>query len=117
MSKQCMFCDEPASRFCDFAIALVDSGEVVKTKGRAPYRVTSMEAMLSVSYTCDAPMCGECGEVAGFISGKESDTIDHCKGCADREDGIKGLMTPAQIAATRRQWHAQYRRSRIGSVA
>ena len=97
-------------------IALVEAG-LHKPKGRPAYRITTMEAMLAHSYTCDAPFCSKHGHVVGFICGKDSDTIDHCAGCvAAKRAGARGLLPPGAIAAIRKQWHAEYRRMRLGGV-
>ncbi len=114
--ERCLFCNEPATRLCDQAIGLVWTGERQKAKGRAPHRVTSMEAMLSHDYTCSAPCCDKHAHVAGFICGKDSDTIDHCAGCFGLDLHPVGLLTPAEIDVRRRMMHAAYRRSRICSM-
>jgi len=118
VSERCLFCDKPATRYCDEAIAKVDGGWH-KPKGRPPYRVTTMEAMTSGSYTCDAPCCSEHARVVGFICcrpSKHSDTIDHCAGCQTRERKPLALLSLEAIAALRTQMHARYRRSRISTV-
>ncbi len=108
-----MYCNEPATRLCDAVIALVDGGWV-KPRGATPYKVTTMEAMLSTSYTCEAPFCATHGKVVGFICGKDGDTIDYCAGCIAAERGrFERILTPGAIAALRRQRHAEYRRQRI----
>lgn len=114
--ERCLFCNAPATRLCDAPIAMVEAGWH-KPKGRPPYRITTMEAMLSHSYTCDVPFCGKHGKVIGFICGKDPDTIDHCAGCvAAGRDGGRGLLSPGAIDALRKQWHADYRRMRLGGV-
>ncbi|HZF98302.1 MAG TPA: hypothetical protein VEY92_08680 [Pseudoxanthomonas sp.] len=112
-----MFCDQAATRLCDNALAMVDAGEVCKQPGAPPHRVTSMEAMLSHSYTCDAPFCDAHGHVVGFVCGVDSDTIDNCMGCYGKSNDGMSLMTPGAIDAMRRQMHAGYRRQRISAAA
>lgn len=116
MTEPCLFCGKPATRLCDAPIAMVDGGWH-KPNGRPPYKVTTMEAMLSTSYTCDAPFCEDHGHVIGFICGDIGDTIDHCCGCFNsRREGPHGLMTPGAIDAIRKKWHSEYRRSHPWAV-
>lgn len=113
---KCLFCDSEATVFCDKAIALVSTGELVKRKGQAPFAVTSMEAMLSTSYTCDAPVCAKHARPVGHICGHG--TIDHCHGCIGAVVNPRlPLLTAAQIDTARNCMHARYRRSRIGVVS
>lgn len=113
MTDRCLFCDAPATHLCDAVIALPDGGWH-KQRGKPPYRVTTMEAMLSESHTCDAPFCAKHGKTVGHISGKDCDTIDHCAGCAARNRGTGNLLLSHEaIAALRRQWHQEYRRGRV----
>lgn len=113
---RCLFCDSPATHFCDRVIALPYIGETEKLKGRPAYRITSMKAMLSIAHTCDAPMCERHRHIVGFICGKDGDTIDYCAGCAVGDHGIAPLLTPEAIEAVRQQIHTGYRRVRIGVV-
>lgn len=113
---RCLFCAAPATHFCDRAIALVDIGETEKPKGKPPYRITSMKAMLSTSYTCDAPVCDRHRHVVGFICGKQGDTIDYCEGCYGVDHGLVSLMSSGAIDSVRKQMHARYRRALIEVV-
>lgn len=113
--ERCLFCNQPATRLCDRVIGMVDAGERVKVRGRPAYSVTSMEAMLSVSYTCDAPICAEHTRVVGHVCGKDHDTIDHCVGCCGAARANE-LLTPAAIESRRARMHATYRRGRVKSV-
>lgn len=108
-----MFCDRPATRLCDKSIGLIYLGETERLSKGVEYRVTSMEAMLSHSHTCDASMCERHQVVVGFICGKEGDTIDYCIGCHLDPAHPGGLMTPDEIDAERRRLHALYRRTRM----
>lgn len=116
MGERCLFCDKPATRLCDRAIAMVADPDPIKVKGRAPYRVATMDAMLSTDYRCSAPCCSDHCRVAGFICGKDGDTIDHCIGCYGIDRGPVGLANPDEIEARRRYMHAAYRRTRIEAV-
>lgn len=108
MVEPCFFCGEPSTLLCDFALALVIGGEV---NGQP---VTTMEAMLSGSYTCDAPMCRACGKMVGHVcAGKHSDTIDRCPLHASLPAEIAQPMTLDQIAKVRRALHATFRRQRV----
>lgn len=107
MDDFCFFCGEPATLFCDYALALVIGGEC----GGHP--VTTMEAMLSGPYTCDAPMCRSCAKMVGHVCGADHDTIDHCPLHAGVATGSGELMTLEQIAKTRRALHARFRRQRV----
>ena len=115
-TDRCLFCDEPATAYCDQAIGMVWTGETVKVKGHAPYRVTTMDAMLSHNYTCSAPCCAKHAHVVGFICGEAGGTIDHCDGCFGVDLHPVGLRTPAEIDARRALMHAVYRRKRIATV-
>jgi len=86
--------------------------EVVKERGKPPFRVTSLEAMCSVSFTCDAPICRDHGKVFGFVSGQEPDFIDFCAGCQDKIEG-HGVMSSLEIQETRKRWHNEYRKRRL----
>lgn len=111
---KCLFCNNDAIAYCDKPLAMVIGG-TVKRKGKPPHNVTTMEAMLSCSYTCDAPICSEHGKVVGHVCGKDHDTIDHCVkhlGPHHRHP----LMTPEQIDGIRRSLHAQWRRERVSGV-
>lgn len=112
----CLFCDEPATIWCDQALGMVWTGEYQKFKGQAAYRITTMESMLSHNYTCSAPCCSKHAYVAGFICGKDGGTIDRCAGCHESPGGPVGLATPAEIDVRRRRLHTTYRRNRIALV-
>lgn len=116
MGEQCLFCNQPAARFCDRAIGMVWAGDTEKFRGQAAYKITTMDAMLAHDYRCSAPCCATHAHVVGFICGKDADTIDHCEGCHRAEWGPVGLATPAEIEARRRHLHAAYRRQRIAIV-
>lgn len=116
-SERCLFCDQPATRLCDRVLGLPIGG-VHKAKGRPAYKVTTMEAMLAASYTCDAPCCPDHARVFGHVCGSEPDTFDECLGCQTRvlmhgPPAPARLMEPAEIVAIRKQRHAEYRRMRM----
>lgn len=75
-----------------------------------------MKAMLSTSYTCDAPVCDRHRHVVGFICGKQGDTIDYCEGCYGVDHGLVSLMSSGAIDSVRKQMHARYRRALIEVV-
>lgn len=114
MGDRCLFCSADATGYCDATIGLVSAGWH-KPKGGPPYLMTTMDAMLSVSYTCDAPCCDQHRRIVGFVCGKDADTIDHCAGCFGRYEPAP-LLEPAQIAAIRTQRHTSYRRGRIATL-
>jgi hypothetical protein len=117
VGEKCLFCEAPAIGLCDNALALVWTGQTEKVKGRPPHAVTSMEAMLSTSYTCDAPFCDQHGKLVGFVcAGKNSDTIDHCCGCVAAEQHRRELMTADQISKLRSNIHAKWRRNQFKPV-
>lgn len=110
MSELCMFCDQPATRWCDAPLALVKGGESTYKGITRP--VSTMEAMLSGSYTCDAPFCAAHGNKVGHICGAEPDTIDHCHihaGAPKRN----GVLTLDEIAKLRRELHAPWHRRKL----
>ena len=111
---RCMWCDLPATRLCDAALALVSAGIHKPAKGAA-YEITSMDAMLSGSYTCDAPLCDKHRKVAGFVCGKVGDTIDYCPHHAALGDSGRPLPLLAldDIAKLRADLHALIRRGKF----
>lgn len=113
----CLFCNKPATRLCDFPIALVEGG-TVKQVGQPAYTVTTMEAMLSGSYTCDAPCCDSHVSQVGHVCGKEPDSIDHCFGHSSEnyQPAHSRLLSLEQIAVIRDRQHAVWRRQRVRPV-
>lgn len=116
MADLCLFCNEPATRYCDRAIGMPWVGNTVKMRGHAAYKVTTMEAMLSTDYQCSAPCCAAHAHVHGFICGEVADTIDHCEGCHGVQWPPVGLATPEEIESRRSNLHADYRRRRIRAI-
>lgn len=116
----CLFCDAPATILCDEPIAMV-AGGVVLDKFKRPRKISTMEAMLSTSHTCDAPCCPAHAKGVGYICsrGNGCETIDRCAGC-ERDplggEGGRGVMDADEIARVRRERHAKWRRERIAAV-
>lgn len=121
MMRICLFCDQPATIFCDEPIAMV-AGGVVLDKYRRPRKVSTMEAMLSASYTCDAPCCEAHAKRIGNICshGNGCEGIDRCEGCSRDPiggEGGRGVLEADEIAKVRRERHAKWRRERIAAIA
>lgn len=113
----CMWCDQPATRLCDAALALVSAG-IHKPANGAAYEVTSLDAMLSGSYKCDAPFCGKHSKIVGFVCGEDPDTIDHCRHhAAHPEAHPLPILALDDIAYLRTELHAQIRRGQFTVVA
>ena len=112
----CMWCDQPATRWCDAALAMVSAG-VRKPKNRPAYEVTSIDAMLSGSYKCDAPFCAKHGRVVGFVCGEDPDTIDHCHYHAQHHEAVRvPILMLEDIEVLRTDLHARIRREQFSVV-
>ncbi len=117
----CLFCDQAATIFCDEPIAMV-AGGVALDKYKRPYKVSTMDAMLSTSYTCDAPCCETHAKRVGHICtrGEGCESIDQCAGC-ERDplggEGGRGVMSADEISKVRRERHAKWRRERMARAA
>ena len=113
MGERCLFCDRPATRYCDEVLALVAGGVAFDKRSR-PYAISTMEAMMSGSYTCDAPFCDEHGKQAGIFHSREYfETIDYCAGCLRDPPKRHKPLPLDRIAAIRRERHAKWRRERF----
>lgn len=116
LAVACLFCDRPSTRLCDAALGMVLDSVVPRNGKVAAYKATSMEAMLSGSYTCDAPMCDQHAKVVGWVCGKDADTIDHCPIHQERHHDRNEPVTLEQLAALRSELHAQARRARFATI-
>lgn len=78
---KCFYCDNPATRYCDFALGGPIAGyeRVGNIEDNRFYACFDVDQM---PYTCDMPMCEEHATQVGsvHICGKASghETIDHC---------------------------------------
>lgn len=121
-TTRCLFCDEPATRYCDEALAMV-CGDISVDKQKRERRLTTMAAMLSASYTCDAPCCPAHASLFGhYCAGEDSDTFDRCAGCQSDPvkldgTGTREVMFPSEIEAMRNDRHARWRRRRMVAVS
>jgi hypothetical protein len=107
---RCLWCDREAVAYCDAAF-----GQTMKDCHDVPggRRVFDLGAPF---FTCDAPMCAEHRKIAGFVCGKDPDTMDHCPVHA-ADEGLPHLdITADQAEGMRRAVHAAARRSRMATV-
>lgn len=115
----CAFCGKDATLYCDFilgfkagewsgctgetALRVGRFDEFVPGKGLPCYTLGSPEL-----YTCDAPMCDECGKHQGnlFMDGEVSsnDSIDMCPVHAGRKDEGKPITADAADRMRLKAW-------------
>jgi hypothetical protein len=111
MADRCLFCDQPATLYCDYPLAMVQ-GDVAVVKG-VKYPITTMAAMMATPYTCDAPFCAAHGKQVGHICGGDDgcESIDYCQG--DHGEKICNPLWPSEIAQLRTNLHTSWRRTKI----
>ena len=113
----CLWCDMPATRYCDAVIGFGVVGVTRQPDGSllplaGPDRITGDIP----HWTCDAPMCATHAKQVGLVCGANADSIDRCPWHAEYGDGkIRDrLVVDADEAASwRRQIWADVRRTRI----
>ena len=108
----CMWCDSPATRYCDAVIGVEAITASRGHRGAVTARLTSLDAQ---QWTCDAPMCDDHARRVGHICGAEPDSIDHCPHhvVAKRERMAALMMASDEAQARRREIHAGIRRARL----
>jgi len=92
--SKCEFCGKPASRLCDYEIAMIPAWH---SKGNKPELIT-----------CDAEICDECATVKSrtFFSGDIYwiDSHDHCPDHADMPSQVpRDFCKPEDIPLIRRR--------------
>lgn len=75
MSDQCMWCDKPATHYCDAPIGFEAMDASRDKRGQVLSLLTGSDGQM---WTCDAPMCDDHAFHAGTICGNEPDSIDYC---------------------------------------
>lgn len=109
-----MWCDRPATRYCDAPIGFEAKGAVRNKNGTVRHLLIGSDSRM---WTCDAPMCSEHARMVGFVCGRESDSIDHCPHCIEITRHIGDMVMFADEAtAARRRLHVEIRRSRMAEV-
>lgn len=104
-----MWCDKPATRYCDAAIGFEAVGALRDKAGN----VTGLLTGNGKSWTCDAPLCGEHAKMVGHVSGQEPDTIDLCPHHTEHpERPMRDLVIfECEAEGRRREVHAEIRRA------
>lgn len=108
---KCMWCDKPATRYCDAPIGF----EAVDAMRDKAGNVIGLLAGGGKSWTCDAPMCDEHGQQVGHICGQEPDSIDKCPHHLEHpEKPLRNLvMFEREAEGSRREVYANIRRAVI----
>lgn len=112
---KCMWCDKPATHYCDAVIGLPAVDALRDKRGNVTALLTGSGASGVASWTCDAPMCSEHTKQIGVMCGSEPDSIDHCPHhLKSPEQPISKLvMFEREVGVRRREVHAQIRRQQI----
>lgn len=107
--EPCMWCDKPATRYCDAPIGF----EAVAAMRDKSGNVTGLLAGGGKSWTCDAPMCDKHAKMVGIMCGQEADSIDRCPYHAEHsEKPMRELVIfEAEADGRRREVHAEIRRA------
>lgn len=114
MTDKCMWCDRPATRYCDAPIGFEAKGAERNTSGTVRQLLIGSDSRM---WTCDAPMCSEHAQQVGFVCGEEPDSIDYCPHCRENTRRIKEMvMFEDEATAARRRVHAEIRRSRMAET-
>lgn len=79
---ECFYCGAPATRLCDFVMALkIHEGHTAEA-GHPCIDGDDPEV-----YSCDRPLCDDCAVMAGIQTATgECDRIDHCRDHAGADD-------------------------------
>lgn len=116
-ATKCFYCDEPATKLCDFQIGGPIGGYVRDPKHRDLfYPVFAIEKL---PYTCDMPICDRHAHHRGnifFSAGKDSgmETIDYCEEHRfGQSSGQVKPVLPEEADAARREILFQARRRLI----
>lgn len=114
MTDKCMWCDRPATRYCDAPIGFEAKGAARNKNGTVRQLLIGGDSRM---WTCDAPMCNEHAKQVGFICGKDPDSIDHCPYCRENARRTEEMvMFEDEATAARRRVHAEIRRSRMAET-
>lgn len=107
-----MWCEKPATRYCDAVIGVEARGAVRNKQGGVDALLAGLDGEM---WTCDAPMCDDHARQVGRISGKEPESIDHCPHHITHGEEIfkEIVMFKDEAEKKRRNAHAEIRRSRI----
>lgn len=111
MSDLCMWCDKPATHYCDAPIGFEATDASRDKRGHVISLLTGSNGQM---WTCDAPMCDEHAFHIGTICGDDPDSIDHCPHHQHEHSHMPDLvMFEREAEAKRREVHAAIKRLRI----
>lgn len=108
--EKCMWCDKPATRYCDAVIGMEPRGALRDSKGNVTGLLGGLDG---AQFTCDAPMCSDHARQVGWVCGAEPDSIDHCPHHTEHGEAPMRdlLMFEGEAEVKRRDVHAEIRRS------
>ena len=107
MLMNCIYCENKAIAYCDFAMALEP-----KHKAKDGKLLAGVDSKV---FTCDAPLCKKHAVSVGHICGKNGDSIDYCEHHF-YEQNIYEVLFEDDAEEKRRALHAEIRRSVIKAV-